>query len=612
MARRVPGIDRDSFFAFCLHLRIDAKEEGGIIPLRPTPTQVYLVDSILEGLKRGVHHFVVLKCRQAMATTIGLAFDLYWAFRHEGVVGNIIADDETRRLFFRDVVRKYVEALPDDPEWRQPVSASNNRVMSFANRSSLVFLNANMRNKGTLGRGMGTSLVHGTECGFWKDESGLESLLASLAQKNPNRFYLFESTACGMNLFRDMCETATRAVSQKFIFIGWWIHNYYVVSRNSEEYKTYWDGSLNQEETGWANAVKTRYGVDVPPERIAWWRYMLHETFRDNLEGLYQEFPPLPELAFQFSGSPFIGKDRLRARYLEAVNDQHRARYFKFRWADEFDKTELEECDGRGGFYDLVVWDRPRDTVGVRYVLGCDPAHGTTANSDRCVIQVLRAYADRLEQVAELSLRNVPCYKCAWALLILVCGYPGITCVEVQGGGAAIIDEVRRFQGGIAAGYNPALLRHFPPIHGMQHYLYRRPDSLSRGNGTLMHWSTGHNNRERMLSTLRDYVERHLLICRSLAFISELSTMARTPDGDVQPMGTKCNDRVMAMALAHMAYVDGEAWNIGGTQYTYDYEGFKEERAAGLADAPYTLSNMLMDKIRERVALGTAGKGQAA
>jgi hypothetical protein len=197
--------------------------------------------------------------------------------------------------------------------------------------------------------------------------------------------------------------------------------------------------------------------------------------------------------------------------------------------------------------------------------------------------------------VAEFAVQGVPTYRCAWALLILACAYPGIAISEMQGGGGAIISEVQRAQLGVAGGYSPALLGHFA---NLQHYSYKRPDMVSRG-GTLLHWSTNQSNRERMLSTLRDFVERSNLICRSLPFLKELSAFARTADGDLESMGSEHDDRVMAMALALMAYVDHESMNIGGTQYTYEY--FAREREIEAGGKPYDISDLLLEKIRQKV-----------
>ncbi len=232
--KETSGIDRATFLAFCERLSIPAKEgdketSSALVPLIPMRTQLYVLDEILEGLSRGIHFFTILKCRQSGITTLGLAFDLYWCFRHDGVIFNFIGDNSKRTNYNRSLLRDFVRSLSKTPEWRQPIEDDNRDMISFGNRSKIIWNNANSRDEGGLGRGTGVVGVHGTEVGLWKDEEGAASLLSSLAQRNPNRFYLFEGTAQGPNLFRDMCREAERGenTSQKFIFVGWWLQSDY-------------------------------------------------------------------------------------------------------------------------------------------------------------------------------------------------------------------------------------------------------------------------------------------------------------------------------------------------------------------------------------------------
>src|ERR1700746_815522 len=175
MSREVSGIDRATFLAFCEKLLIPGKEgeeTGGraLVPLIPMRTQLYVLDEILEGLARGIHFFVVLKCRQSGITTLGLAFDLYWCFRHDGVIFNFIADTSKRTNYNRSLLRDFVKSLSKTPEWRQPIDDDNRDMISFGNRSKIIWNKANGRDEGGLGRGTGVVGCRGTEVGLWKDE----------------------------------------------------------------------------------------------------------------------------------------------------------------------------------------------------------------------------------------------------------------------------------------------------------------------------------------------------------------------------------------------------------------------------------------------------------
>ena len=245
------GINREQFIAFCERLLIPSKEGDGsedgrtLVPLVPMRTQLYLLDEILEGLSRGIHFFVVLKCRQSGVTTLVLAFDLYWCFRHDGVILNFIADIGSRTAYNRSLLGDFVKSLAKHPEWRQEVASDNRNLISFANRSKIIWSSANTRDEGGLGVGTGIMAFHLTEAGRAKDEEGIASLMSSMSTRNPNRFFLTESTAHGMGLFKEMCDEASgpNNTSQKFIFIGWWLQPDYDLNlkdpQHRERFKTY-------------------------------------------------------------------------------------------------------------------------------------------------------------------------------------------------------------------------------------------------------------------------------------------------------------------------------------------------------------------------------------
>jgi hypothetical protein len=134
----------------------------------------------------------------------------------------------------------YMEGLPK--EYKIPLVAHNRNQMVLKNRSRIFYQIAG--NKSRLGQGKAITYLHGTETASWGNEEGLASLIASLAEKNPERLYMFESTAQGFNMFHDMYKTAKSAKTQRAIFCGWWRNQYYSVHADSNIYRVYWDGKL--------------------------------------------------------------------------------------------------------------------------------------------------------------------------------------------------------------------------------------------------------------------------------------------------------------------------------------------------------------------------------
>ena len=293
------------FYKFCAELKIETKEEGLKKMGKLLGTQSYVMGEIDKGLKEDVHFFVILKGRQLGITTVSLALDLYWQFTHPGWQGTLVADTEENRDMFRSTLGMYIEGLPK--EFKIPLVAHNRNQMVLKNRSRIFYQIAG--NKARLGQGKAITYLHGTETASWGNEEGLASLIASLAEKNPERLYLFESTAQGFNMFHDMYKTAKKARTQRAIFCGWWRNEYYSVDAESKEYKVYWDGKLKSDEKEWVREIKKMYGVEVNSRQMAWWRWKMAEGIKDETL-MYQEFPPTEDYAFVMTGTSFFSNSR--------------------------------------------------------------------------------------------------------------------------------------------------------------------------------------------------------------------------------------------------------------------------------------------------------------
>jgi hypothetical protein len=387
------NFDTKKFYQFCKHLKIESKEQG-MITLGETllGTQTYVIDEVAKGINDGVHFFVVLKGRQLGITTISLAMDLYWHFLNPGMQGTLTTDTEENREQFRSTLQMYMDGLPK--EYKIPLVSHNRNQMVLKNRSRMFYQVAGTRNKGTLGRGKGITFLHGTETSSWGDEEGLASLLASLAETNPLRYYMFESTARGFGMYHDMWITAKKAKTQKAIFCGWWRNQLYSVDPQSDIYRTYWDGKLSAEEKEWTREVRKIYNYEINSRQMAWWRWKLYEGLKDE-SLMYQEFPPTEDYAFIMTGSSFFST----ARCTDAMKVAKRidANYFRFSMGANFQDTELLKSNAR--LSTMTIWEEPMAQG--YYVIGADPAYGSSDWADRFCVQVYRCYADGLDQVAE-------------------------------------------------------------------------------------------------------------------------------------------------------------------------------------------------------------------
>lgn len=537
----------ERFEQFCAKLKVDTKEKGRQ-PLTWLGTQRYFVQEVAAGLRQGVHTFVVLKGRQLGISTVSLALDMYWLFKHAGLQGLLVTDTDENREIFRSYLTQYIDSLPSTAK---PKAGGHNRVqLTLANNSRLVYMVAGSRKQGNLGRGKAGNFMHATECSSWGDEEGYASLMNTLAQQNPNRLYIFESTARGYNMFYETWETAKKSKTQRAIFIGWWRNELYRWERNSVNFKTYWDGAPTGDEKVWLQEIFERYRYNVQPEQLAWWRWYVTEQMKGDEMMALQEMPPTEEYAFQLSGSKFFSAERVNMNFQTALTKPP-PQHFKYKFGMHFEDTEFLETNEENS--DVQIWEMPVAT-GV-YVIGADPAYGSSEWADDFAVCVMRCYADRVVQVAEVGTPDWTEAQFAWAIAHLAGSYAGaMLCLEMQGPGGAVFNELqnlKRAAGSMRKG-DPRLGL-YDVVGGMRDYLWKKQDSL---NGAFAYqWQTNAKEKIRMMSTLRSYFEREMVELNSLRCIQELRNIHRNGD-QIGGEGRAKDDLVIAAGIAVIAWND--------------------------------------------------------
>ena len=534
------------FYRFCSNLKIETKEEGLRKMDHLLGTQIYVMQEIAQGLEEDIHFFVILKGRQLGITTISLALDLYWHFTNKGLGGTLVTDTEENRDMFRGTLAAYMDGLPK--EYKIPLLTHNRNALSLKNRTRIFYQVAGTRAKGSLGRGKGITFLHGTETSSWGDEEGLASLLASLAETNPKRLYIFESTARGFNMFHEMYVTAKKARSQKAIFCGWWRNEFYSADPNSDIYKVYWDGKLTPEEREWTRDIKKLYNFEINSRQMAWWRWKMLEGIKDE-SLMYQEFPPTEDYAFVMTGTSFFSTSRCTdsAKIAKKISYDN----YRYVFGANFQDTEVVKSTER--LSTLKVWEEPVDTA--YYVIGADPAYGSSDWADRFCVQLYRCYADGMEQVAAFATSEMNTYQFAWVIAHLAGAYKNSTLnLEVNGPGQAVINELKNLKRQASAMTN-AMGKQLMDVYGsMSNYIWRRNDTLG-GMSNSIGWLTTSQTKERMLSYMKDYFERGMMAVYDMETLEEMKTMVRD-GGSIEASGRNKDDRVIASALAAAAYAE--------------------------------------------------------
>ena len=537
------------FLRLCEMLPVPSKEHGRT-RLILWATQRYAMEAIFAGLTDGIHDFVLVKGRQLGLSTLLWALDLYWLMTFSGIQGMYIADDESNKELHRDLMSQMYLGLP--PRWsRGPWRVNNRLELAWHDQekwhgSRLMWAFANKQNEGQLGRSRGVNYIHGEELDSWRDPDGVSALTAALAQTYAYRLYVWVGTGQGYGLLYDLWEQAAKSHTSRQVFVAWWRHT---ALRLTREQQTLWAAygapRLTPDEREWAEEVKKRYGVDVRREQIAWWRFTLSEGkgINGDQAKMLQEFPWVPEQAFQAGGSQFLSPTtclKLRTMLQQAP----KADTYRYEWGATFDAKDDALVKVPAEAATLTVWEDPMP--GAVYLVAGDPAFGSSASSSRFAATVWRCHPDKIVQVAEYVTLLGAMYQFAWVLAHLAGVYPRYFILETNGPGIAVLQELDRM-GNYGFGLTKKMGSLQEVVGAIQHYLWKRADALS--GQYAREWKTSPTTRPPIMEKLRDSAERGALVIRSRELAEELSALRRDEDR-VEAGGVAKDDLAITAALA--------------------------------------------------------------
>jgi len=307
---------KENFYEFLRYVRIDSKETGGDTPLLDNIyyAQQRFLDAVWEALAEDIHDIKCLKARQLGISTICKPLVLFWMGVHDGIQGGMIFDTDQHKEAARSDIEDMIEGLP--PKFKFPAIKGRNRYgLRLTNRSFLHFMAAgvkNSRSSGVLGRSSGLALIWASEVCSWNNDEGLTSLKSSIAQENPNRLYLWESTARGPGLWKNMVEEAKADdLNQAFVFIGWWCKESQRIGEMSPAFGRYGRDPPTEDEQERIDAVKRLYDYDIDREQLAWYRRFSDPLAKgetdapDPQDGLIQQDQP-----YCVVGDTRVGTDR--------------------------------------------------------------------------------------------------------------------------------------------------------------------------------------------------------------------------------------------------------------------------------------------------------------
>jgi hypothetical protein len=555
----------EEFWRFCARLTINSKEMGAVRLSRPYGPQRWIVREMARAFDSDIHDFTILKCRQLGASTVMLALDLFWLWTHPGTDGTLVTHDEGTFVNFRTQLSEFYNHLP---RTYKPFAVTHNRneyVWRFSdNRMSRLqyqIAGTRMGQSVKLGRAKGNAFCHGTEVGYWADQGAFQSLKNSLAEKNPSRLFVWESTANGFNGWEEQWRIANRAMTQKAIFVSWWAHELYRLKRDSRLFEVYWGegGRMTAEERKLARDVALLYGdcleylygtKELQPEQIAWYRWYSEEKVADP-DMAKQEMPWTADTAFVTTGAQFFQSKDLTATMRRIVGEVP-PRTLRVEIQHRLEDTLILEAPKKVS--NLLLYAGPEARG--RYVLGADPAYGSSDWADAFCISVWRVWYDRAEQVAEFHDANFQPYAFAWVMCYLAGMYaPCAWNLEITGPGAAVLGEIdnlkrQRFGGALR---DRALMKNF--LGGMQEFLYTRFDAINK-NPVARGTQSTYKEKNRYMDTYKDYYTRNLIVPHSRRLIDEMRWITREVGHAPSGSSRHKDDTVVAAALAVQMWHD--------------------------------------------------------
>jgi len=530
------------FLTFCKTLEINSKDKG-VIPFHPDTwfgSQWLWLKELTLGIEENIHEFVYLKGRQEGITTVSIAWDIFYSFEIFNLQGTIVSSDWMVSANLRRILSDFYDSLPGGAKYRK--TASNPSLIRFSNKSVIEYFYTKSRqsSKGNMGTSTSHNFGHFSEIAYFSNIEDFNNFKATLTEEYEHRLYIYESTANGFNHYYDLWENAKDSPTKKAVFLGWWTKETYALtdSRDKERYQY----AANKAESAQIKLVKDMYDFDISMEQLGWWRKKLSEDVINSTGGqskedvMLEKYPYTEFDAFRLSGKSFFNVKILNAKKdiwtplksLEPV------------FTRKPEETILHEHTAGK----IKIWEEHEESA--VYVLGADPAYGSSGDSDNAVIEIFKVFRDRMVQVLEYADNLVDQFHFTWLLLILQGMYRASSIVEVNGGGKTILRQIDYFRQEIRdTRYEPE-----NPISiyakRMREYLYKRPDSLASMG--VRQWLTTSSTKDDLMFQFHGSVENGEIEIRSSALANEME-MVSINNGYIGAQSGHHDDRVLAAAF---------------------------------------------------------------
>ena len=415
-----------------------------------------------------------------------------------------------------------------------------------------------------------------TEVAAYGSVDGLKSLEEGFAQKNPDRLFIYESTAKGFNHWRTRWYAGKADfLTARSFFIGWWSGDTNRIERKDPRYSMYGQMPPSFEEREKIAKVAADYGHKVTPEQLAWIRWKEDQAGAEQ-DLLSQNQPWTVEESFVQSGYSFFQTRMITEDIKRVDKEAPRFRAYRYEVDGDFFNFHMVEITDADDLHmlELKVYEEPVE--GGQYVIGMDPAFGRNDHKDHHVIEVYRCFADRLVQVAEYCTADVETKHAAWVLFHLTAAYKNsMANVELGGPGQMVMTEFDHLRQLLAIEMNAGKVaaRGWEDAGAnVRWYLYHRPDSF--GAGYMANFETTWRTKQMLMHQMRGVYVSHEITIRSIDLLKEMAIVV-VDDGAIgapESRDESCkDDRVFGTALAIRAWLDWVRKDMLSQGLTYEH-----------------------------------------
>lgn len=607
-----------AFYQFLKRCYVDSKDVGHMnLGENLYAGQIHVITEIFDALEADCHRVYILKSRQLGISTLVRALTIFLLGLHKGLKGALVFDTAPNREEARIELEAMIHDLPASLKF-PVISGSNREGLTLTNKSRILFKSAGTKkskSSGTLGRSVGLSLATLSELCSYDNDEGLESFEHSFSDINPDRLFIYESTARGPNRWQDIwLEARDDPEHCRCIFLGWWSKETQRIDEDETDFERYGKQPPTDKELKKIAIVRERYGHEVSPGQLAWLRRKMDpgaeregdaDVEYEGSSTRIQEQPWHEDEAFQLTGSQFFPSENLADQLTKNVSRDFKG--YLFTPGAEFSRMMVHKARNIKET-DLKIWEEP-DPNGV-YCFAVDPAFGENEMNDRSSIQIGRCYSDGIDQVGEYASPFPTPQQLAWILASLMGWYGGSDksecryVLELNGPGASVWNEIKNLRQQLDAGYQRAEIEEKGLkniFRNVRTFIYTRPDGMSAGQN--YHFKTNLQLKIMIMNHLRDYVNTGLFRVKSADLITEMQAI--TQEGDtIKAPGNKKDDRAVAAAFMVYFWMNSIRKNLITQHRSRDAEQAKSR--ASIADQiglfqQNMLQSFFDSKRRERI-----------